>query len=299
MGHVGNPLSDGTFDSSDLIGKPPFVPVMLPNDDPEESIDTLLNYFQLHRSTKRKFKKIALKKCILPDKNISSNAADIIIDAYKQNKLDSLGLKYIKEPENLDHYERGRLMNLGYEVIETTFLAQKGYMSLDNYSFFKLTQESIKHIENAHKISENTSKVLKVENLADLKSFYLENNIQFTEVFNLRYKSTVKQYREWINSISANTDVIGISKEYIDEIAGKNKFFESSGGKFIRTASMFMLGAGIGTAFGGTENALIGGVLGKTTEFGLGLFDTYILDGLLKGWNPRMFVDELRQRSRD
>jgi len=44
----------------------------------------------------------------------------------------------------------------------------------------------------------------------------------------------------------------------------------------------------------GSVGAAAGGLIGKAADFGLSLLDTYVLDGILKGWNPRMFVDEIK-----
>lgn len=39
----------------------------------------------------------------------------------------------------------------------------------------------------------------------------------------------------------------------------------------------------------------INGPSGVAAGFGLGLLDTYWLDGILKGKNPKMFVDNIKE----
>jgi len=46
-----------------------------------------------------------------------------------------------------------------------------------------------------------------------------------------------------------------------------------------------------GTIFG----LPVGYLLDKTSDLGIDLIDEYILDGYLKGWNPRFFIDEFRR----
>ena len=48
--------------------------------------------------------------------------------------------------------------------------------------------------------------------------------------------------------------------------------------------------SGASTALG----AAVAGPIGAAAGFGLGLLDTFVLDGILTGKNPSMFVDDLR-----
>jgi hypothetical protein len=189
-----------------------------------------------------------------------------------------------KEPENLNVKERGLLQKLGHDVLDTSILADMRFKSYNSYEIYNISSSAIKDIESALKISDNTSQIFKIENVPDIQSLVLNNILPFDAVFDIRYKPVVKSYRKWINNIAGSEDTLPITKEYINAITGKNKFFESTGGKLTRTLGMF----GIGTA--------IGAVLGPLSSLGLGLFDTYILDGILKGWNPQLFVDEIRKQ---
>lgn len=297
----GNRLPDGSFDENSVIGQSPIIPGSLSGEDgdPEKNLDRLLGYFQIHKERKRLFKKKALRQYILPDNSIAHHSAQIVLDAYKNNRLENLGLKAEKEPEKLDLDERWYLFVLGNKVLETTVLAEKGFKSYDNYPCFNLTMESVKHIESAYHVSQNTSEIFKVENIANIQELVFENKIPFQRVFDIRYKKDIKAYRKWINTISENTDTKTITKEYIDEIVGKTKFSESIGGKFLRTVGMFGVGTGIGAVLANLPGAFAGGVVGKIADLGLAMLDTHVLDGLVKGWNPRMFVDAIKYESQE
>jgi hypothetical protein len=294
---TGTIREDKTIDHSTVFGRKPIVAGHYSSEEfnPEKNIDDLLKRFNFHKDRKKIFKKIALKQYELPDPSIALKSEKIVIDAYQNNRLESLGLKFEKEPNHLDHLERMKLWQLGNEVLETSVLAEKRFKSYDNYSYFNLTNESIKHIESALKVSENTSKILQIENVVDIQSLVFENRIPFDRIYSLRYNNMIKEYRKWINSVSSDIDGKQISKEYIDEITNKNRYFESSGGKFLRTIGMFGIGAGVGAAIAGNPGIFAGGAIGKVADFGLAIIDTYILDGILKGWNPRMFVEAIKQ----
>lgn len=294
---LGMRREDGTTDESTIIGQPPIIAGSLSGDaaDPEHNIDKLLSYFELHKDRKRIFKKKVVSKVVLPNNSIADKSAEIVIDAYIKGELTELGLKPEKEPSDLNRQERDKLFQLGHHVLQTTVLAEKGYKSYDKLPDFTLTKNSIRSIESAYHVSENTSTILKIENLANIQDYVLENKIPFDRVFDLRYKKNIKEYRKWINSLSTSTDTKQITKEYLDEVAGKNKFFESTGGKFIRNIAMLGVGTGLGATLAGIGGAAAGAVVGKAAELGLSLLDTYVLDGMLKGWNPRMFVDEIKE----
>lgn len=290
---TGTMREDKSVDHSTIFGTPPIVSGSYSKEDsdPERNIDTLLNYFSITRERKKIFKKIALKQYILPNNDVAVKAKDIVIDAYLNNRFNNLGLGFVKDPDQLDHEERVKLLMLGYEVLETLLLAENRFKSYDKYSYFSLTSDSIKQIESAYHVSENTSKILELQNIADIQSLVLENKIPFDRVFTLRYKPTFKAYRKWINTISVNTDSQHISNEYIDELMGKSNFFQSSKGRFLRTVGMFGIGTGLSTAIDGAALS----IMSAGTGLGLTLFDSFILEKLLRGWTPKMFIDKLKQ----
>jgi hypothetical protein len=63
---------------------------------------------------------------------------------------------------------------------------------------------------------------------------------------------------------------------------------------------MVAAGAGIGAAIEGSLSGAAWGVaaakfLEPVADLGLDLADAFLLDRLLKGWTPRMFLDDLKQ----
>lgn len=291
---TGTDVGQGNIDQSTIIGRPPLVSGYLSELDPEKNIDTLLNYFQLTAGRKKGFKKAVAKKYVLPNNSLSGQSVEIVMDAYLKNRFAPMGLPIEKEPEQLDLKERELLFKLGHQVLETSVLAEKRYKSYDKYENLHIAEEAMRNIESAYHVSENTTTIMTLESIADLKQMVLEENIPFNRVFDLRYKPNIKNYRKWINTVSVYTDAEYITKEYFDEITGKNKFIESKSGKFLRSVGMLAVGSGLGAALVGSGGIWAGAVAGKSAELGLSLLDTYILDGVLKGWNPRMFVDRMR-----
>lgn len=282
----GHRKDDGSIDDSIIYGRPPIVGASLSDEDldPEKNIQSALSHFNFHRDRKRIFTKIASNHYIIPsDLDFAEDSAEIVIESYKSNNLSTFGLQFEKEPDQLDSKQRFKLLTLGNKLIETTILSKYNLKSYDDYEHYFFYNNSLNNIGKALKISENVSELFKLENIPNLKTLFLEEKINFDSIFKLRYLSSAKCFRDWINTKGGNVDAAVITKEYLNEIKGNNNFFESNGGKFTRNIVMFCASCILGEI-----------IAGPITGFGLGLFDTFLLDNLLKGNNPSIFIDKIR-----
>ena len=281
---------DKTIDESVIYGQPPIVGGSLSEEDldPERNIQTALSRFDLHKDRKRIFTKKAIRQYSVPDGMIlGTDAANLVIDAYKNNNLESLGLPFIKEPEQLNLEERGKLLDLSHKVTETAILSQYGLKSFENYECYEICKKNLQNIGKAYNISENTSNLFKIENVPNLKELFLTERLDFDSVFKVRHLSNAKYYRKWINEVGENSNAEEVSQEYLNQIKGDTKFFKKTQGKLIKNLSLF----GVNTALG---NA-IAGPAGTAAALVLGLLDTFWLDSILKGKNPSMFIDDIKK----
>ncbi|KGL58388.1 hypothetical protein [Polaribacter sp. Hel1_85] len=290
MHGTGTQLDNGTIDESSIYGQPPIAAGSLTKNDldPEKNIDIGLSHFNFHKDRKRIFKKKALKNYLIPNgMDFSTDSAKIVIDAYKANNLSELGLPFEKEPEQLNIEERKLMLHLSHKVLETAVLSQYNYKSYENYEHIKICEQNLKNIGKAYNVANNTSEILRLENLPNLKGLYLEENLDFNSIFKLRHLSNAKYYRKWINNVGENSNSQEVTKEYLNQLKGNNKFFDSSEGKFLKNLTMFGIGAALG-------NAISEPIAGGIASYTLGLLDTYVLDNILKGKNPSMFIEDIR-----
>ncbi len=255
--------------------------------DLEKHLDGLLAHFtDLHRDRKRIFKRVAEKGFIVPDWHVADDAAKVTIQAYENNRLASLNLPFAKPTDQLTFVERRHLLDLGADVLETEVLAHYGMRSYGRYAYFELARESIKEIEAALNVSENTSEILTLEKVAAIQPLVTEKNLSLEAILKLRHHPDVKQYRKWINEISVDTDANDIARAYISAIQGSGGSFSGGTEKLLRVISMFTVGT--------TLSALVTGNAGIGAGLALTLFDSYVLDGLAKGYDPRLFVDRIK-----
>lgn len=286
----GRMQKDGSIDESVIYKQPPIGAGSLSSDDfnPEININRALNNFNLQRDRKRIFTRRALKNYIVPDgMEFSTDSAKLVIDAYLNDNLSSFGLPYEKEPNLLNLNQRNLLLNLGQKVLETAVLAKYHLKSYENYDHYKICKSNIENIGKAYKIAENTNAIFTLENLPDLKSLFLDENMSFESVFNIRHLSNAKYYRKWINEIGENYNANEITAEYINQIKGSSKFINSTEGKFVKTLGLFAINAVVGSA--------IAGPVGTAAGLGLGILETFWLNSILEGRKPSIFVDNLKK----
>jgi hypothetical protein len=299
---TGREREDGTKDESVIYGQAPISAGSLSDKElePERNIHYALSHFPFAKDVKRKFTKRAIKNYVVPDgMKISTYSEKLIIEAYLNNNLASLGLPFEKEPTQLDMNQRGILLDLGHKVIETSILSQYNLKSFENYEHYAICEQNFANIGKAFHISNNTTEIFKIENLPNLKALYLNEKLDFDSVFKIRHFSTAKYYRKWINEIGENANSNEVTAEYLNEIKGNTKFFETTKGKFVKNLGLFGVSTGLGAAIGGQLGAVTGTAVGKIAEpavdYGLGLLETFWLDNLLKGKNPSMFIDKIKK----
>lgn len=288
----GRQLEDGSIDESSIYGYPPVAAASLSDKDidPEENIHNALSYFNLNRERKRIFTRRVSKNYIIPNGlEFSTDSAKIVIDAYTNNTLESLGLPFDKEPDQLELKQRHLLLNLGQTVLEIAVLAKYNFKSYENYEHYEIFKQNLSHIGKAYNVTGNSDTLFNLEGLPNLKQLFLQEKLDFDSVFKIRHLSNARYYRKWINEVSENASAAEITKEYLNEIRGGNKFFESTEGKFLKNLGLYSANAALGGVIAGPEGAVAG--------YALGLLETFWLDSILKGKNPSMFIDDIRKET--
>lgn len=284
---TGHSREDGTVDESSIFGKPPIVAGALTDSDldPENNILKGLRPFNL--PAKRVSKFVRMTRDLydpIDGMEFSKNSAALVIDAYKNNLLSELGLPFNKEPEQMNLEERGNLLTLGNQVIETAVLSEFDLKSYDNFEHLKICQKNLENIGRGYNVAENTSHLFQLENLPSLQNVYEALGSDFDSVFKIRHLKGAKYYRNWINEIGDYADAKYITSEYLAEIKGTYKYFDSKEGKLLKTATIFVVGTAITSLF---ANPVASAAAGLATN----LLEAYVLDGLWKGHNPSMFIN--------
>ena len=287
---------EGVKNQELLMGTPPIVTGVYGSDihiDPNASATNALN-FVLQQSFVRKERRAFVKKVVkatkVTDFTFTNDASKIVISAYENNELKELGLPFNLPAFDLSYQDRIKLQSLASDVLETSFLAKYKYSSLNQYSYSTIAAESLKRIQQAHKLEEDFQKIITIENLLDLRKYILDNNLSLNQILEIRKKEDSKLFREWLKNVSTNEDAIEITREYLDAIENRKGFFDSHEGKLTKTISL------LGVSYAG-DLLLFNGIL--IMSGAVGLFDTYILTGLLQGWNPRLGIKAIEEKIKE
>lgn len=284
----------GQLKNEDVYGRPPFVAGTLGDEDldPEKNIRNALDRLDVLDWRKKNFIRKALEAYTVPDgMAFAKNATELVISAYEDNSLAALGLPYNKEPNYLDIPQRHKLHSLSNKVIETAILSEYNLKSFENYEAYEICKVNYQNIGKAYQVSENTSNLFRIENAPSLKEIFLDGKLDILEALRIRNYGTAEYYRNWINRVGENTNINEVSEAYIQEIKGKNKFFASRTGRFVKNLTIF----GIGTFL---QQAIAGATVGNIASYGLGFLDEFVLNNLLQGKNPSMFINLMKNEIR-
>lgn len=273
-----------------------------PLDDPEASID--MAFDRLTQRRPRNVRRL-LKRKILPlyqdaETTIAKTATELTKSAYLSGKLTAFEL-----PPDFPYGEiplplRAKLRNVASEIAEYNYVLKHGMTSLSNYTYFTLLSDTAQKLAAKVNQSEVFSELAQIEHFPDLKSIYptLSNPLQ--QVIRLRDSSRSRWFRQWLSETKG--DSAELTKEYISAIAGAHGPLDTTTGKFIKAIAMTAISGGVFAGIGSLAGLVLGSAAGAAAmtvgrpvlETGLDLLDQFVLDGLLKGWNPRMFFDDLR-----
>ncbi|MBA7548046.1 hypothetical protein ES705_40492 [subsurface metagenome] len=131
------------------------------------------------------------------------------------------------------------------------------------------------------------------EELYQFNDFTLDNGHAIREAINSEEKDfkdilaileKAAKFKDWLDKVEDDQDII---KEYYNEVT-KETWVDKLPGKSFRWS--FFTGLGLLVDFAG------GGGIGTAVVLGLSVADTFLLDKVIKGWNPSVFVDnELKE----
>jgi hypothetical protein len=303
---AGRQREDGTIDESVIYKQPPIVGGSLNGEDidPSENIYRALIRFGVDKRERNRLIKLITPKYIKNDGlELGSNAAKVVTDAYINNNLEKLGLPFLKDPFDLNLDERKILMDLGHTVLDSSILAKNNYKSYNNYEHLEISKKNLENIGKAYNISQNVSEILKIENTPDLKELFSQNSFDISDIFKLRHLSNAKYFRKWINEVGESSNSAEVTAEYLKEVAGAKKFFNTPKGKLIKNTFLFGATSGLGALIAGPVGGLVGAAAKPVVEMGvdysLGLLEEFVLDGILEGKNPKVFIDRLKNESKE
>ncbi|WP_241495562.1 hypothetical protein [Burkholderia pseudomallei] len=276
-----------------------------PHTDPIQSIELGLNWV---KPAPGRREKSALVKKLLPLYSVSRNGmAEMAVkateSAFLSGKLTALGLDpNVIQLTNFPKAKRELMNKCADEVFSYTLMCEGQLTSYSNFDFFHFFNESAKKIASLDSIADGYAEIAKIQNIPDLKVVFDALDKPLEQIAKFRNKRSSKKFRGWLADALDRTSGEELTREYIDALVAPKGFFQKDIGKITKAIATTAIGTGIGslldTKLAGAK--VVAGMAATTllqpvADFGLDLVDTYLLEGITKGWTPRMFFDDLER----
>ncbi|MBU3155006.1 hypothetical protein [Clostridium estertheticum] len=266
--------------------------------DPESSIESGLKWMEnpLPRRARRSLIRKVSKIYKMPEKKLSVDAVNIGYEGYNQNLFNELGLPKIKELLELNKDERAKLCDLTTQCLELSVIAKYKYSTNNSLEVAKLNKFEMLRLKDVNLIEELTNSIFEIERVPNFTEMIKTGVINIKDIPKLRNSRNATKFRDWIVESSENCDKEEIVKEYIDSIVNSKGFFETNKGKLIKTLGVTAVTGIVGAAVAGPIGLAAGATVGRIAEplidVGLNLLDTYVLEGITRGWTPRHYFDK-------
>ncbi|RJO62487.1 MAG: hypothetical protein C4542_03630 [Dehalococcoidia bacterium] len=175
-------------------------------------------------------------------------------------------------------------LRLGMLNLEA-YLAEEGGARdmVTDRSFAKLLDSKIQRYTGGKVAKESFSKLLAVNEVPDIASAVMSGEINQAKVWEFRNTRIANEFRKWFEEIGpASPDIL--TTEYIKALASGG-FLSSRKGKILRFIVMQAVGASFVPLTQGFS---------LIASLGLSAVDSFVLENIRMGFNPRYFVDDLR-----
>lgn len=265
--------------------------------DPEASVELgLKGWSNKSASVVERIAKLAVERTILPEESLPNTTIQAVYAAHAAGRLVADGFNPAIPLDKLTPQQRADLLNLGARAYEGALLLANSY---DLHECSKIWDAWVKVFSTISRDDgplKLVQEVMTLEGLPSIPSLILQRIISPQDIIDIRSSSATEELRKWLWSQPDPRDTKEIAAKYLAEISG-GKVADRSWFKAARVTGVSVsgsaLGAAAGMALAGTPGMIAGGALG----LGVSLADTFGLEKLLRGHNPRNFAEkEIRPR---
>lgn len=273
--------------------------------DPEQSLELGLKWLKqpMLRAKRRSLIRKLRDKYEITEDQLPHDAVRLVRSAYDSRRLDAYGfdsgsvlyrdIQAELIPGLAKHAEN---------ILEYIFLLNNQLSSVSKKEYFDYLLTSSDRLTAANSAMSNFCKISDVAGIPDLKMMFHNTESPFTKLLKVRNKGYARRFRGWLSEVDGELDSAEAAKAYYEAILKPQGFFKTTPGKITKTLSMTAIGMGVGALVGGPAAMALGAVGGKLIEgaadTGLDLMDQYLLDGMMKGWTPKVFIEKLEKEYR-
>ena len=220
---------------------------------------------------------LATERCLLPidtNKLIEDIKKEVIYDINNNNlskKLDILSTD-LSNIEEIDIYKLLRLADINMNLIyasnfnTSNILIDGQAKNVLNYKFSPV----IKSLDGVIDSTEVFSQITKQKGLPSLHTLFLNGTITLEDILDIRNNIDGKLFRKWFEDVNYSYD------ETLKALLNKPKLKMNE--KLVKVTRTFLPD--------------IVGLLNPVAGVASSVIDSYIIDKIIKGWHPSVFLDE-------
>jgi hypothetical protein len=282
-----------------------------PLDIEQRIVDGLANEVVtgLNTAAWRNLKKKLAQQHTLIDQTVVEQAWPVALKAMAEGRLEALGLakreQIIGSPVSVGN----TLVKATESILRYRHVLANDLATLDDPGVFDLLAIGLTNLERPSLPLEQFATLAEFEKFPNLSELYGCLDEPFRRIAKFRNSTVAKNFRNWLSTLKAGSD-IDLIREYVDACANRTGLFETVPRKFLKLVTMLAVGTGAGagaaalgadaivSAATGIMVPTAAEVIGKATDFGLGLFESFIIDNFKVGWSPKSYFDGLRKLTR-
>jgi len=276
--------------------------------DPEQSVKLGLKMMQhpLPWEKRRNLSRKLVNVYSIPSPTLSRDAVGFTNSAYQSGKLSKLAMVEPGRPfEDMAQADRATLNNYATHLLEYRYLLESQMTSLTSYDFFSLFRDTAQKVKSAQTVTRNFQELAKIENVPDMQVLQKQTKEPFQRLPALRSSRSALKFRHWMAK-AAMSESQSISDAYLSALEEAQGFFQTTPGRFVKTIAVSAIGLAVGSKVGGAVGAAAGAagltimkpLIEPLAGTGWDLLDEFVLNGITKGWTPRMIFNDLRELSK-
>jgi hypothetical protein len=136
--------------------------------------------------------------------------------------------------------------------------------------------------------------ILQFEDVPDVQELVSSGRLSLRNVLEIRDSNHLQEFRQWLKSLPNEEREIEVLKAY--RRAVEDKMSTKTIYKLLKLGVFTATGTAIGSLIG-PAGTVLGGIAGVATDLALSFTDTFFVDQLIDGWNPKIFIEkEIKSR---
>ncbi|HMI82803.1 MAG TPA: hypothetical protein VK550_01860 [Polyangiaceae bacterium] len=246
----------------------------------------------------RRLKRALADAYVDPGPSYAPHAVRFGLEGYKAGRFRFAGLDPAIPADELDLKGREKLAALAGQMHSFSLIANLRMNTLDEFTIARVCHDSIDRLHRGGRLEQAYQRVFQIERVPDLAELFRTGKISTKSLPGLRMKRDAEKFRRWMRVVTRDPHADDAGTEYLAAIAGDRNFWATPKGRTLKTITVSALSSGIGALLAGPTGAVIGGAAGSTiagpaVDMGLDLLDEFVLDGVLAGWKPRHYFENV------